>query len=133
MRVAENVFVSVMSAPAAKYASMDVAHDVRARQHQQVVVTLEIAAMVVQAAGGGPAEIGFAEAPLLDHRSPRAIEDEDALFEEARELGGAVGLHGDGGVANVVPERQILSGACRRRSRRSRLARELRRTGAHNA
>ena len=79
---------------------VDVADDVGPRQHQQVVVALEVAVMIVQAAGRRAAEVGLAEPALLDHRAPRAVEDEDALAEEAGELGGAVGLHGGQRLAN---------------------------------
>ena len=50
--------------------------------------------MIVQAARGAPRKSASPSAPLLDHRAPRAVEDQDALAHEAREQGGAIGLHG---------------------------------------
>ena len=63
-------------------------------QHEEVVVALQVVAVIVQSAGGRAAEVGFGELQLLDHRAHRAVEDEDALAHQAREFVGAVGLHG---------------------------------------
>ena len=63
-------------------------------QHEQVVVALQVVAVVGEPAGGRAAEVGFGELQLLDHRAHRAVEDEDALAHQAREFVGAVGLHG---------------------------------------
>jgi hypothetical protein len=44
---------------------------------------------------GLAAEVGFAELVRLEHRAHRAVEHEDALAEQALELGAArVGSHG---------------------------------------
>ena len=70
---------------------MDRAHDLRLRQHQQVVVALDVMRMVAQAF---PAIAGLVEPVALDHRAHRPVQEQDALVQQGFELGGAVGLHG---------------------------------------
>src|SRR5207302_11441894 len=70
---------------------VNVAHDIGTRQYENIVVTLEVAAVIMEAAGGGSAKIRFAELSLLDHRAPRAVEDQDTFAQKARKLGGAIG------------------------------------------
>ena len=73
---------------------MDRADVVRLRERQEVVVALQVVAVVVQAAGRHAAEGALVEPELLDHRAHRAVEDQDAAVEQAGEVFGAVGLHG---------------------------------------
>ena len=49
----------------------------------------EIVRMVVER----PPEIPLGQPALLDHRAHRAVEDQDSLAQQARKLGGAIGLH----------------------------------------
>src|SRR5262249_50165323 len=60
----------------------DLADDVGLRQHQQIVVALEVVRMPRKAAA---AEIGFLEAIILDHHAPGAIEHENPLASGARQ------------------------------------------------
>ena len=73
---------------------MNVAHDIGTRQYEDVVVALEIAAVIVETASGRSAKIGLAQLPLLDHRAPCAVENQDTFAQKARKLGGAIRLHG---------------------------------------
>ena len=57
---------------------MDVEDDVGPRQHEQVVVALQIARMVREALA---AEIGLSELVALDHRPHRAVENQKAFGE----------------------------------------------------
>ena len=69
---------------------MDLADDLRLRQHQQVVVALQVVRVVGEALA---AIVGLVEPVALDHRAHGAVEDQDALLEQGGELVGAVGLH----------------------------------------
>ena len=74
---------------------VDLAHDVRPRQHQQVVVALEILRVVLEAL---TPEFGLAQTVALDHRAHRAVEDQDALRQQCAQFGAAVGLPAGGGI-----------------------------------
>ncbi len=56
------------------------ADDVGPRQHQQVVVALQVARVILEALA---AEVGLGQLVPLDHRAHRAVEDEDALREQS--------------------------------------------------
>ena len=94
MEVAPKVLVSMMSAPAARYWRVDVADHVGPRQHQQVVVALQVLAVVREAFA---AEVGLAEPVALDHRAHGAVDDGDALVQQGGQgLAAGVGqlVHG---------------------------------------
>ena len=78
--------------------AVDAGNDIRARQHQQVVVALQVLRVRLETFA---AVVRLAELVLLDHRAHRAIEDQDALGEESAEFFGAVGLHGSTSVVRV--------------------------------
>ena len=69
---------------------MDRADDIGLRQHQQIVVAFQVVRVRREL---GPAIVGFTELVALDHRTHRAVEDQDALLEQGGELGSTVGLH----------------------------------------
>ena len=69
---------------------MDTANDLRLRQDQQVVVTLLIAAMIVEAFAVVMA--GF-QAMSLDHGTHCAVENEDALAQLTIQQIGAIFSH----------------------------------------
>ena len=83
--VALNVLVSMMSAPASRYSAWMLGDHVGPRQHQHVVVALEILRVRLEALA---AEIGFGQLVALDHGAHRAVEDEDAFGEQAFECRG---------------------------------------------
>ena len=62
---------------------VDRANDVGPRQHQEVVVALEVVRMAGEA---GAAIVGLAEPVALDHRAHRAVQDQDALLEQMRRV-----------------------------------------------
>jgi hypothetical protein len=69
---------------------VDRADHVRAGQHQEVVIALEIPVM------GGKARaaiVGLAQLVLLDLGAHAAIQDQDALGKKRFQFGAAVGLH----------------------------------------
>ena len=70
--------------------AMDAGHRVRAGQHQQVVVALQVARMVRQTAA---AVVGLGQLQLLDHRAHRAIQDQDAFGEQAPQFVASISLH----------------------------------------
>ncbi len=73
-----------------KILAMDLSHHIRAGEHQQIVITLEIPRMI----GKTHATIvAFSEPVLLDHGTHAAIKDQDALGEQGFEFGSTVGLH----------------------------------------
>ena len=76
---------------------VDAADDVGPRQHEQVVVALQVARV-----GGEPlaAEVGLGEAVALHHRAHRAVEDEDAVAEDGVE---DVGRRCCAAMAGVLP------------------------------
>ena len=78
MRVALNVFVSMMSAPASQIGAVDCADDVGTRDRQQVVVAEERMVMP-----GKPIAsiVGLVEPLALHHRAHRAVDHENAPFE----------------------------------------------------
>ena len=61
---------------------MDALDHVRAREHEQVVVALQVARVVGEALA---AEVGLGEPVPLDHRAHRAVEHEDALAQQGGE------------------------------------------------
>jgi hypothetical protein len=67
---------------------VDVADDVGPRQRQQLVVALDVALEVLEALA---AVLLLGELEALDHRAHRAVEDGDALCEDAGQ-GLAVGI-----------------------------------------
>ena len=72
---------------------MDLADHVGPREHEELVVALQVARVVAEALA---AEVGLAELARLDHRAHRAVEDEDALGEDPLECAlGFVRLHLD--------------------------------------
>ena len=74
---------------------VDALDHVRPRQHQQIVVALQVLGMVCQARA---AEVGLGQLLLLDHRAHRAVEDDDALLENRGQgcragVGDPMGVH----------------------------------------
>ena len=67
---------------------MDLANHLGARQHQQVVVALEISRGISKALA---AIIALAELVRLDHGAHGAVQNQDALTEQAAELTDAFG------------------------------------------
>ncbi len=65
--------------PGFKVGAVDAADDRRLGQHQQVVVALQVMRMLGQARA---AIVGFLQAVALDHGAHRAVENEQALFEQ---------------------------------------------------
>ena len=76
---------------------MDLADDVRLRQNEQIVVSLEVVRMVAEAFSP---VIGLTELVALDHRAHRAIEDQDARFERGVKLLQTAGSHEGYGAGN---------------------------------
>ena len=62
--------------------AVDLADDVGPRQHQEVVVPLEVARVVREAR---PAEVRLLQAAALHHGAHRAVEHEDAAGEQGRQ------------------------------------------------
>ena len=60
--------------------AVNLANDVRLREHKQVVVALEILTFPIRKALS--AVVGFLQFVLLDHGAHRAVQDEDALGEK---------------------------------------------------
>ena len=71
---------------------MDGADHLGLRQQQQVVVALELLRVVREARA---AIVSLRETAALDHGAHGAVQDQDALVEEAVEQIAAVGLHGN--------------------------------------
>ena len=72
---------------------MDAANDLRAGEQQEIVVALQ----VMRVAGKtGAAIVRLLQLVALDHRAHGAIQNQNALFEQGFQFGGAVGLHGKG-------------------------------------
>ena len=71
---------------------VDLADDVGPHQRQQLVVALEVLVMVLEAIA---AEVGLGQLVALDHGAHRAVQDQDALAQPAREFG-AAGIGGQG-------------------------------------
>jgi len=69
--------------------AMNLLHDLRIGQAEDVVRALEIARMRGETR---TAIAGFIEPVALDHRAHRAVEDEDAAVEQFAKFGGTVGL-----------------------------------------
>ena len=69
----------MMSAPGREVLRVDRADDVRAREHEDVAVALQIARMCANRVA---AEVRFRQLVPLDHRPHRAVEDEDPAFEQ---------------------------------------------------
>ena len=93
---------------------VDRAHDVGLRQHEEVVVALEV---VVVAGKARAAVVGLVEPVALDHRAHRAVQDQDALCRARRRVRrcGRVAWRAVG----VANERRILASAPRVPPRRS--------------
>jgi hypothetical protein len=68
--------------------AMDVEDHVGPRQHEQVVVALQLAAVVREARA---AEVTFLQLAPLDHRPHRAVQDQDALAGGMFELIESIG------------------------------------------
>ena len=63
---------------------VDAADDVGPRETEEVVVALEILAVIREALA---AEVGLAELVALDHRAHRAVEHRNTLVEQGGERG----------------------------------------------
>ena len=79
MAVLVNVFVSMMSAPAARVLAMDGADHVRTRQDQEIAVALQILGVILEALA---TEVGVGQPVSLNHRAHRAIEQQYPAIEE---------------------------------------------------
>ena len=89
---------------------VDLADDVGPRELEQLVVALQVLRMVLEAL----AAVGRLVEPVaLDHRAHRAVEDHDALGEQAGQGGGT----GVGGQAHARDSTKRLSSMPRVRSR----------------
>ena len=66
--------------------AVDLRNHVRAHQRQQLVVALQVLAVVGEALA---AKIGLAQLVALDHRAHGAIQDQDALAKQAGEIAAA--------------------------------------------
>ena len=71
---------------------MDLADHLRPRQRQQVVVALQVAWPVAEALA---AVVGLTEPVRLHDRAHRAVEDQDALAQQAAEFADAFGAQHD--------------------------------------
>ena len=69
---------------------MDLTDDLRLGQRQQVVVAFDIVGKVLESLAAIGRLVQFV---VLDHRTHRAVENQDAAFEQFRQLLGA-GSHG---------------------------------------
>ena len=72
---------------------VDAANDLGAGEQQEVVVALKVMRVPGKVRA---AIVGFLQLVTLDHRAHGAIQNQDALFEQGFQFGGAVGLHGNG-------------------------------------
>ena len=72
---------------------MDAANDLWPREQQQVVVALQVVSVIGKARA---AIVGLLQVVSLDHRAHCTIQNQDALFEQGFQFGGAVSLHSDG-------------------------------------
>src|SRR5690606_22971784 len=72
--------------PGLKVLAVDLIDDVGPHQRQQLVVALEVLAMFGETL---PAEVGFAELVSLDHGAHGAVQDQDALLQQADEVAAA--------------------------------------------
>ena len=70
-----NVLVSMMSAPAARYASCTPRMTSGPREHEQIVVAAQVARVAREARAP---EVGLGEGVALDHRAHRTVEHENA-------------------------------------------------------
>src|SRR5581483_1483073 len=84
--------------------AMDLADDLRLRQHQQVVVPLEIARPVAKALD---AILRLLELVALDHGAHRPVQDQDPLGEQALQRGAV----GHGGIISSYPDKRITTGS----------------------
>ena len=78
------VFVSMMSAPASRYWRWMSFDDLRLREVEQIVATLEVLPVPVREPRA--AKRRLVQLALLDHRAHRAVEDDDALAQQAFEM-----------------------------------------------
>ena len=83
MVVELKVLVSMMSAPGLEVLAMDGLDDLRLRQAQQVVVALQILRPILEPL---PAKAGLVQFVGLDHGAHRAVENDDALAQQALQL-----------------------------------------------
>ena len=74
------MFVVVMSAPGLEVGAVDLRHDLRLREVQQVGVALDVAGVVGEAVA---AELLLGETPALQQDAPGAVEHEDPLARGA--------------------------------------------------
>ena len=82
MRVAVKVLVSMMSAPASRYAPW-IARTMSGRvSDRQVVVAAQVAGVVGEALA---AEVGLDQLVALDERAHRAVHDHDPLAQQVVE------------------------------------------------
>ena len=70
---------------------VDLAHDFRPGEHQQVVVALQVVRVIVQPARRRTAIAFLAQLVGLDHGAHRPVQNEDTLLQEALEQRGLVG------------------------------------------
>ena len=82
------MLVDTMSAPAAKYAAVDVADDVRLGEAEQVVVAAEVLRVIGEALAP---EVLLGQLVALEERAHRAVEHEDPLAQEPVEALEALG------------------------------------------
>ncbi len=75
-------------------AALDVADEVGLCEYEDVNAALEVVGVVGEAVA---AVVSLAESLGLEHDSPGAVHDHDAAFEDALDVGGAVGDGMDGG------------------------------------
>src|SRR5882724_5078522 len=83
---------------------MDVADDLRLRQHEQVVVALDVTRPVAETLA---AILGFLELVLLDHRAHRTVENQDAAVQAALELLADGVVHAAQDTISRYPDKRI--------------------------
>ena len=69
---------------------MDILDDIGTRQVQQIVISLEVLASPIAEALSP--KIRLRQLPLLDHRPHRAVNDRDAVLQQAFQLADSVRL-----------------------------------------
>jgi hypothetical protein len=86
---------------------VDTLDHVRAREHQKVVVALQILRVRFESLA---TEVRFHEALRLDHRAERPVDDEHALFRELSNFGSYVTVVHDGSLPFF--DSNLCSGLC---------------------
>ena len=71
-----------------KIQAMDVFDDVRLREVEQIVATLEVLAPPVREPRAAKGRL--IQLTLLDHRAHRAVQDDDALAQQLFEMSGSI-------------------------------------------